>query len=264
VREINLIAQDLPAFGMDHGRKGELIPLIRELAAIEGVRWIRPMYLYPHKLPPGLIDLFADEPKVVPYVEMPLQHIDDAILRRMNRGGTSAEIRKILNAFRERVPGVAIRTSFIVGFPGETDAAFERLVAFVEEQRFDRVAVFAYSLEEGTTAAPLGDPIPAEVKAERRQRLLDLQLEIAQDKGEDLVGSRRTVMIEGRAQDDEFVLEARMATQAPEIDGVVYLVEDLGSPGDLVDVEITEVLGYDLVARPLQRTRRLRVIGTGL
>jgi ribosomal protein S12 methylthiotransferase len=260
VREINLIAQDLPAFGMDHGRKGELIPLIRELAAINGVRWIRPMYLYPHKMPAGLIDLFVDEPKVVPYVEMPIQHIDDVILRRMNRGGTSAEIRKILNAFRERVPGVAIRTSFIVGFPGETDAAFDRLVAFVEEQRFDRVAVFTYSMEEGTTAAPLGDPISPEVKAERRQRLLDLQLEIAQDKGEDLVGSRRTVMIEGPAQDDQFVLEARMATQAPEIDGVVYLTEDVGEPGDFVEVEIEEAMGFDLVGLPAKRSARLPVL----
>jgi ribosomal protein S12 methylthiotransferase len=260
VREINLIAQDLPAFGMDHGRKGELIPLIRELAAIDGVRWIRPMYLYPHKLPAGLIDLFVDEPKVVPYVEMPIQHIDDAILRRMNRGGTSAEIRKILDAFRERVPGVAIRTSFIVGFPGETDAAFNRLVAFVDEQRFDRVAVFTYSMEEGTTAAGLGDPISPEVKAERRQRLLDLQLEIAQDKGEDLVGTRHTVMIEGPAQDDQFALEARMATQAPEIDGVVYLTQDVGEPGDFVEVEIDEAMGFDLVASALVRSAKLPVL----
>ncbi|MFZ5863372.1 MAG: 30S ribosomal protein S12 methylthiotransferase RimO [Nitrospirota bacterium] len=260
VREINLIAQDLPAFGMDHGRKGELIPLIRELAAINGVLWIRPMYLYPHKLPAGLIDLFVDEPKVVPYVEMPIQHIDDAILRRMNRGGTSAEIRKILDAFRERVPGVAIRTSFIVGFPGESDAAFERLAAFVEEQRFDRIAVFTYSMEEGTTAAPLDDPISPEIKTERRQRLLDLQLEIAQDKGEDLVGSRRPVMIEGPAQDAQFVLEARMATQAPEIDGVVYLTEDVGEPGDVVEVTIDEAMGFDLVASPLVRSSKLTVL----
>jgi ribosomal protein S12 methylthiotransferase len=260
VREINLIAQDLPAFGMDHGRKGELIPLIRELAAIDGVRWIRPMYLYPHKMPAGLIDLFVDEPKVVPYVEMPIQHIDDAILRRMNRGGNGAEIRKILDAFRERVPGVAIRTSFIVGFPGETDAAFERLMAFVDEQRFDRVAVFTYSMEEGTTAAPLGDPISPDVKAERRQRLLDLQLAIAQDKGDNMVGSSRTVMIEGPAQDDQFVLEARMATQAPEIDGVVYLTEDVGVPGDFVDVTIDEAMGFDLVASPIVRSATLPVL----
>jgi ribosomal protein S12 methylthiotransferase len=264
VREINLIAQDLPAFGMDHGRKGELIPLVHALAEIDGVRWIRPMYLYPHKLPAGLIDLFVDEPKVVPYVEMPIQHIDDTILRRMNRGGTGAEIRRTLKAFRDRVPGVAIRTSFIVGFPGETDAAFERLVAFVEEQRFDRVAVFTYSMEEGTTAAPLGDPIEPEVKIERRQRLLDLQLEIAQAKGDDLVGSRRTVMIEGPAQDDQFVLEARMATQAPEIDGVVYLSEDVGEPGDFVEVAIDEAMGFDLVARPVTLTARLPMIGVDL
>jgi ribosomal protein S12 methylthiotransferase len=191
---------------------------------------------------------------------MPIQHIDDPVLRSMNRGGNSAEIRRTLDAFRERVPKVAIRTSFIVGFPGETEQAFERLVAFVEDQPFDRIAVFTYSMEEGTAAATLGDPVPADVKAARRQRLLDLQLDIAQEKGEALVGLRRTVMIEGPAQDDQFVLEARMATQAPEIDGVVYLDEDIGEPGDFVEVEICEALGYDLVARPVAPSARLPVI----
>lgn len=263
VREVNLIAQDLPAFGMDHGRKGELIPLVRALGEINNLRWIRLMYLYPHKLPTGLVDLFVDEPKLVPYVEMPIQHIDDRILRSMNRGGTSAEIRRTLDAFRHRVPGVAIRTSFIVGFPGETDQTFDRLVAFAEEQQFDRIAVFTYSTEEGTTAAALGDPVPAAVKAARRQHLLDLQLDIAQEKGEALVGSRRAVMIEGQAQDEQFVLEARMATQAPEIDGVVYLTEDVGEPGDFIQVEIEEAMGFDLVASPLERSAKLPVLGAG-
>jgi ribosomal protein S12 methylthiotransferase len=260
VREVNLIAQDLPAFGMDHGRKGDLITLVRALGAIDDLHWIRLMYLYPHKLPPGLIDLFAQEPKLVPYVEMPIQHIDDGILRSMNRGGSSAEIRRTLDAFRNRVPRVAIRTSFIVGFPGEGEREFAQLAAFVEEQQFDRVAVFTYSMEEGTAAAKLGDPIPAEVKAERRQRLLDLQLDIAEEKGDSFVGSSRIVMIEGSAQDDQFVLESRMATQAPEIDGVVYLDEDVGDPGDFVEVEITDALGYDLVATTIVPSARLPVI----
>jgi ribosomal protein S12 methylthiotransferase len=263
VREINLIAQDLPAFGMDRGRKGELIPLVRALAVITDLKWIRLMYLYPHKMPAGLIDLFAQEPKLVPYVEMPIQHIDDGILRSMNRGGTRAEIHRTLDAFRGRVPEVAIRTSFIVGFPGENEREFERLVAFVEEQRFDRIAVFTYSPEEGTAAARLGDPVSAGVKTERRQRLLDLQLDIAQEKGDALVGLRRTVMIEGSAQDEQFSLEARMATQAPEIDGVVYLNDDAGEPGDFVEVEITEALGYDLTALPVVPAVRLPVIRAG-
>jgi ribosomal protein S12 methylthiotransferase len=246
---------------MDLGRNGELIPLVRALGGIDELRWIRLMYLYPHKLPAGLIDLFVEEPKLVPYVEMPIQHIDDRILRSMNRGGNSAEIRRTLDAFRERVPGVAIRTSFIVGYPGETEREFEHLARFVEEQRFDRVAVFTYSMEEGTAAAALGDPVPADVKAARRQRLLDLQLDIAQEKGEALVGSRRVVMIEGPAQDDQFALEARLATQAPEIDGVVYLSEDAGEPGDFVEIAINEVLGYDLIAEPVAPSGRLPVIG---
>src|SRR3989344_2589816 len=248
VREVNLIAQDLPAFGMDRGRKGELIELVRALAAIDDLRWIRLMYLYPHKLPQGLVDLFVTEPKVVPYVEMPIQHIDDAILRRMNRGGTSAEIHRILDAFREKVPGVVIRTAFIVGFPGETEREFDRLRRFVEDQRFDRIAVFTYSMEEGTAAEKFGDPVDAGTKAERRQRLLDLQLDIAQQKSDELVGARRTVMIEGPAQDDQFALEARLATQAPEIDGVVYLTEGGAEPGEFVETEITEAMGYDPVA----------------
>jgi len=260
VREINLIAQDLPAFGIDRGRRGELIELVRALTAVDDLRWVRLMYLYPHKLPAGLIDLFADEPKLCPYVEMPIQHIDDGILRRMNRGGTSAEIRLTLDRFRERIPDVAVRTSFIVGFPGETEREFERLVEFVAEQRFDRVAVFTYSSEEGTPAHGLGDPVDPEVKAERRQRILDFQFEIAQEKGDALVGSRRTVMIEGRAQEDEFTLEGRMATQAPEIDGVVYLSEEGIGPGDFVEVEITEALGYDLVASLVSPRRALPVL----
>jgi ribosomal protein S12 methylthiotransferase len=161
------------------------------------------------------------------------------------------------------VPEVAIRTSFIVGFPGENEREFERLVAFVEEQRFDRIAVFTYSPEEGTAAARLGDPVSAGVKTERRQRLLDLQLDIAQEKGDALVGLRRTVMIEGSAQDEQFSLEARMATQAPEIDGVVYLNDDAGEPGDFVEVELTEALGYDLTALPVVPAVRLPVIRAG-
>jgi ribosomal protein S12 methylthiotransferase len=260
VREVNLIAQDLPAFGMDRGRKGELIELVRALAAIDDLRWIRLMYLYPHKLPQGLVDLFVTEPKVVPYVEMPIQHIDDAILRRMNRGGTSAEIHRILDAFREKVPGVVIRTSFIVGFPDETEREFDRLRRFVEDQRFDRIAVFTYSMEEGTVAEKFGDSVDAGTKAERRQRLLDLQLEIAQQKGDELVGARRTVMIEGPAQDDQFALEARLATQAPEIDGVVYLTEGGAEPGEFVEAEITEAMGYDLVATLVPSRRALPVL----
>jgi ribosomal protein S12 methylthiotransferase len=260
VREVNLIAQDLPAFGMDRGRKGELIELVRALAAIDDLRWIRLMYLYPHKLPQGLVDLFVTEPKVVPYVEMPIQHIDDAILRRMNRGGTSAEIHRILDTFREKVPGVVIRTSFIVGFPDETEQEFDRLRRFVENQRFDRIAVFTYSMEEGTAAEKFGDPVDAGTKAERRQRLLDLQLEIAQQKGDELVGARRTVMIEGPAQDDQFALEARLATQAPEIDGVVYLTEGGAEPGEFVEAEITEAMGYDLVATLVPSRRALSVL----
>jgi ribosomal protein S12 methylthiotransferase len=245
---------------MDRGRKGELIELVRALAAIDDLRWIRLMYLYPHKLPQGLVDLFVTEPKVVPYVEMPIQHIDDAILRRMNRGGASAEIHRILDTFREKVPGVVIRTSFIVGFPGETEREFDRLRRFVEDQRFDRIAVFTYSMEEGTAAEKFGDPVDAGTKAERRQRLLDLQLEIAQQKGDELVAARRTVMIEGPAQDDQFALEARLATQAPEIDGVVYLTEGGAEPGEFVEAEITEAMGYDLVATLVPSRRALPVL----
>jgi len=255
VREAVLIAQDLPAFGTDRGHKGALLDLLKRLIAIDGLTWIRLMYLYPHKLPSALVDLLANEPKLCPYVEIPLQHIDDAILRRMNRGGTSDEIRRLLDTVRAKVPEVGIRTSFIVGFPGETDREFDRLLAFVEEQRFDRLGVFAYSAEEGTSAARLGDPVAPEVKAERRQRLLDVQFEIAQEKGEALVGSRRSGLFDGPSPEAQFAREGRMATQAPEIDGVVYFSEAVAEPGEFVEVDVTEAVGYDLVAtaRPVHR-----------
>jgi ribosomal protein S12 methylthiotransferase len=256
VREVNLIAQDLPAFGMDHGRKGDLITLVRALSAVDELRWIRLMYLYPHKLPPGLIDLFAEEPKLVPYVEMPIQHIDDGILRSMNRGGSSAEIRRTLDAFRNRVPGVAIRTSFIVGFPGEGEREFAQLAAFVEEQQFDRVAVFTYSMEEGTAAAKLGDPIPIRPRVKAGVSSCSISNSHR--------GRRKAIPSVGSSLDSH---DRRVRARRPVRPGVpdgycrrprstawCIWTRTLRSR-DFVEVEITDALGYDPVATPIVRQR---------
>ncbi len=249
VREINLIAQDMPGYGVDRSGRSELAALVEQLLARTGIPWVRLMYLYPHKFPESVLGLLAAEPRLCRYVDMPLQHIDDGVLRRMNRGGTSREIFSLLGRLRERIPDLVIRTSFIVGFPGEEEKEFERLLAFVERTRFDRVVAFTYSPEEGTSAFPLGDPVPPEVKEQRRARLLELQAVISREKNAARVGSRCRVLVDGVSQETDLLLEARLPGQAPEIDGVVYINDGTAEPGSFVELEITEADTYDLVGR---------------
>ena len=173
VREINLIAQDLTAYGRDLDPPSSLAALLRELSTIDELRWIRLLYCYPNFVTDELLDAIAELPKVVKYIDMPLQHADDAMLRAMRRERSGAALVKLLDRMRERIPGVVLRTSFIVGFPGETDAAFERLVNFVRDQQFDRVGVFTYSREENTAAYDLPDQVPERVKRARRARLME-------------------------------------------------------------------------------------------
>lgn len=249
VKEIILIAQDMSSYGVDRGCRGELIRLLERLVRVEGIRWIRLLYLYPHKFPAGLIELMASEEKICKYVDMPLQHIDDEILRSMNRGGDSAEIRKLLENIRKQIPDAVLRTTFIVGFPGETQRHFKRLCEFVQEIEFDRVGVFTYSLEEGTTAYPLGDPVPEVVKEARRDRLMKLQAKIALKKNSGLIGTVQDVFVDGLSSETDLLLEGRTAGHAPEIDGKVYINEGMAKPGDFVQVEITQASFYDLVGR---------------
>ena len=249
VVEINLISQDMSSYGMDLGKRGELIRLLERLAGISGIRWIRLLYLYPHRFPEGLIELMASEEKMCHYIDMPLQHIDDTVLRRMNRGGSSREIHALVDRLRDEVPGVILRTTLLVGFPGETQEQFDRLYRFVEDTRFDRLGVFTYSPEEGTTAYPLGDPVPPALKRKRRDQLLKLQSRISLEKNTQQIGTVQEVLVEGPSTETDLLLEGRTAGQAPGIDGCVYITEGETLPGEIVPVEITQVSHYDLVGR---------------
>lgn len=253
VAEINLVAQDSSHYGRDRGERDALPRLLRSLSEVDGLRWIRVHYLYPNTVTPGLIGAMAELPKVVKYVDLPLQHADPAVLRRMRRGGAADEHLALLERFRAAMPDVALRTTFIVGFPGETESEFEALLRFVSDARFDHVGVFAYSHEEGTAAFDLSDDIPDDVKNSRRDRLMALQQHIVLQRNATMVGREVEVVVEGPHPETDLLLTARMSTQAPEVDGQVFIQEGVARPGTFVRVELTEVAGYDLVGRIVGR-----------
>jgi ribosomal protein S12 methylthiotransferase len=263
VREINLIAQDSSHYGRDRNDDAGLAGLLGRLDAVDGLRWVRVHYLYPNTVTDGLIAAMASHPRVVKYVDMPLQHAHPAMLRRMRRGGSAESHLTLLGRFRAAMPQGAMRSTFIVGFPGETEEEFRALLEFVEAARFDHLGVFAYSHEDSTAAFELTDDVPAEVKRERRERLMQLQQRIAFDNVERRVGSSAEVLVEGAHPDTDDLLVGRMATQAPDVDGQVLIndgfVQDAAAgdprilaharPGNFATVEFTEAAGYDLVGR---------------
>lgn len=252
VVELNLIAQDLTAYGYDLEPRSNVTQLLRALAAVEGVRWIRLLYAYPRNFPSGLIDLMVSEPKIVPYLDMPLQHISESVLKRMKRGTSADQVRRRVAEIRERVPNVVFRTTFIVGFPGETDAEYRELLDFVQESRFDRVGCFAYSREDGTPAHDMPDQVPDEVKTARVDQLMYVQRGIARDLNKALIGREVEVLVEGKSDESEFVWVGRTSQQAPEIDGITYISgfeEDL-RPGMIVRGRVEQVTDYDLVVGP--------------
>ncbi len=249
VREVVLVAQDSTRFGLDHGVRDGLAYLLRRLGRIDGIRWIRVMYAYPQTLSDPILDVIADEEKVVKYVDIPLQHASTPVLKRMKRPTGRGHLLGMIERIRERVPGVAIRTSFIVGFPGETEEDFGRLLEFVKAARFDNVGVFTYSDEEGTTSYDLSARVPAQVKEARRRKLMSLQKRISLRGNRTRVGDRVEVLVEGTHADTDLLLCGRTATQAPEIDGQVIINDGTAEPGTFVKVEITEAHPYDLVAR---------------
>jgi ribosomal protein S12 methylthiotransferase len=253
VREINLIAQDLTAYGRDLDPPSSLAALIRELSTIDALRWIRLLYCYPNFVSAELLDAIAELPKVVKYIDMPLQHADDAMLRAMRRERSGAALVKLLDRVRGRIPGVVLRTSFIVGFPGETDAAFKRLLNFVREQRFDRVGVFTYSREENTAAFDLPGQVPERVKRARRASLMEAQAEISLAMNRGLVGSEMEVLVEGPMPGRATRMRGRTSGQAPDIDGSVFLAGD-AEPGEFVRARIDKALSYDLRATVLHAT----------
>jgi ribosomal protein S12 methylthiotransferase len=247
VKEINLISQDTINYGVDLGIRGGLTTLLRSLVKVKDLRWIRPFYLYPQQVTDELLDLYAGEEKITKYIDMPLQHINDRMLKRMHRLGNRAAIDKLVDRILTRIPGVAFRTAFIVGFPGETEKAYQELRTYVTEREFHRVAVFLYSDEEDTTALELDEKIERAVMDERRNELLAIQEDIAAAQGQARIGSIMDVLVEGPSEETPLLLEGRHEGLAPEIDGVVYINDGTPNPGDLVKVEITDAATYDLV-----------------
>ena len=252
VREVVLVAQDSTRYGLDLGQRGALAPLLRRLGSIEGLRWIRVMYAYPSTVTNEILDAIATEERVVKYVDMPLQHASEAVLKRMKRPTGKGHLLGMVERVRDRVPGVAFRTTFIVGFPGETDADFKQLTTFVEQAEFDHLGVFAYSDEEGTAAFDLEGRVSAKVKKARQGELMRIQKRISLRRNKARVGSRVEVLVEGPHPDTDLLLAGRLATQAPEIDGSVLLSDPGEMPpgrGEFVMCEITRAHAYDLEAR---------------
>jgi ribosomal protein S12 methylthiotransferase len=249
VREVVLVAQDSTRFGLDHGVRDGLGYLLRRLGRVDGLRWIRVMYAYPQTLSDAILDVIASEDKVVKYVDVPLQHASTPVLKRMKRPTGRGHLLGMIERIRDQVPGVAIRTSFIVGFPGETAEDFARLVEFVKTARFDNVGVFQYSDEEGTAAHVLGGRVPARLKEARWRTLMALQKGISASRNRARVGDRVEVLVEGTHPDTDLLLRGRTSTQAPEIDGQVIINDGTAAPGTFVTVEVTEAHPYDLVGR---------------
>ncbi|BDG03615.1 30S ribosomal protein S12 methylthiotransferase RimO [Anaeromyxobacter oryzae] len=251
--ELSLVAQDLTAYGYDLPGKIRLHHLLPELAKVDGIRWIRLHYAYPRDVPDALVDAVASEPKIVKYLDMPLQHSSDRLLRSMKRGRDSVFLRELLARLRARIPGIALRTSLIVGLPGETEDDFENLVRFVEEQRFERLGVFEFSPEEGTPAAEMAAQVPDEVKRARFERVMGIQQGISRDHQQAMIGRKLEVLVEGRAEETEHLLAGRHAQQAPEIDGITYVNDGVAYPGEIVTLEVTDASEYDLVGRVIAR-----------
>ena len=249
VKEINLISQDTINYGVDLGLRQGLASLLTALVKVEGLHWIRPFYLYPQQVTDELLDLYASEEKIAKYIDMPLQHINDRMLKAMHRLGDRAVIERLVDRIRHRIPGVTFRTAFIVGFPGETEAAFNELRDYVQEAEFDRVAVFHYSDEEDTPAVGFDGKIERDVMDERRNELLAIQETIAAGKGQEMVGTVREVLIDGPSEETALLLEGRHEGLAPDIDGTVYINDGAASAGDLVKVRITEAATYDLIGQ---------------
>jgi ribosomal protein S12 methylthiotransferase len=254
VRELLLISQDTTFFGVDRGDRGALARLLRALNRVDGLEWIRLLYLYPTTITDGVLDAMAESDRVCKYVDLPLQHAAPGVLKRMKRPGTGTSYRRLLERVRARVPGVALRTTMIVGFPGETTEEFEALEAFVQDVRFDHLGVFTYSHEEGTSAYALRDDVPARVKRQRRAALMGAQKRLVRTAQRARLGERVRVMVDGPAPEHGLVIKGRLATQAPDIDSCVYLTDadpDTALPGRFVDGRIVGSREYDLVVQPL-------------
>lgn len=249
VVEVNLISQDTIAYGRDHPRaeRKSLAELVRRVADVHGIRWVRIFYLYPEKIDEALVDLLKGHPRVVPYVDMPLQHASSGMLARMRRGHGEGHQRRMVDELRTLVPDLVFRTAFIVGHPGETDDDFRQLVDFVLWARFDHVGVFRYSDEDSSASAAQEGKVPEKITARRWRHLMAAQRKIAREKNKARIGQELEVLVEGPSEEHELVMVGRHSGQAPEIDGQVYLSGAEVTPGQMRRVRITQASDYDLV-----------------
>ncbi len=257
VKELLLISQDTSFFGVDRGERGALARLLRALNKIDGLEWIRMLYLYPTTIGDDVLEAMAESDKVCKYIDLPLQHASDTILKRMKRPGTRAAYGRLLDRIRRRLPDVALRTTFIVGFPGETEDDFVQLQQFVDTTNFDHVGVFTYSHEEGTSAHGLHDDVPASTKRRRQAGLMRAQKRNVAHAQAARIGRQVRLLVDGPSDEHELVLRARLESQAPDIDSLVYLTDcdPAGiAAGTFIEAEIVGSQGYDLVARPLSVT----------
>jgi ribosomal protein S12 methylthiotransferase len=252
VRELIIVSQDITRYGSDLPDGTTLAELIRRLAALENLKWIRLLYAYPDGISDELINLLQNEPKLCKYLDIPIQHISDNVLKRMKRRSSEEQIRTLIERLRREVPGITLRTSLIVGFPGETVDDFLNLTQFVEKAQFDRLGVFCYSKEEGTPAAEMPDQVSERVKRERHRKLMKTQARVSFRRNRALVGQIEHVIVEGYSEETELLLKGRTSRQAPDIDGQVYITSGNATIGDIVACKITDSSDYDLVAEMLE------------
>ena len=247
-REVHLVAQDLTRYGHDLDGRPTLAQLLRRLGRVDGLRWIRLHYTYPSAFSDELIEAIAEEPKVVKYIDVPLQHIDDRMLKMMRRGHSARITHELIERLRTRVPDLVLRSTFIVGHPGETDEMFDALCGFIQGAALHHVGVFTYSREPGTHSADLPGRVPAKVAAERQAHLMELQREVSRARNQEMVGRTIEVLVEGESDESELLLQGRWYGQAPEIDGSVYLADGTAQPGEFVRARVTDGSDYDLAA----------------
>ncbi len=249
VKEFNLVSQDLNEYGRDLAERPSLFKLLESLNAIDGDFWVRLMYMYPLQFPDKLVKLIAEHPHIAKYVDIPLQHISDRVLKKMNRGSSARYIYRLIDNLKKNVPDIVLRTTFIVGHPGETDADFKELVKFVGDAQFDRVGVFKFSVEEGTPAATMSGQVADKVKQARFDELMTLQNAISLKRNKALVGKKLKVLFEGESKETDLLYQGRYYGQAPDIDGVVLINEGSAKVGEFVNVEIIDAFEYDLLGR---------------
>jgi ribosomal protein S12 methylthiotransferase len=246
VRELVLVAQDLTAYGLEKGDKDGLIRLLKRIRSLDGIKWIRLMYLHPDRLPKGLATIINESDNILPYLDIPFQHIADRVLRAMGRPTRGDHIRRLVDRLRDEIPDLVIRTTFMVGYPTEDDKEFAELRDFVERYRIERVGVFTYSPEEGTPAYKLGDPVPQPVKAARADEILSISSQVMKVLNRRRIGSVENCLVEGFSEETELLLQGRLWDQAPEVDGVTYITEGNAGRGDIQKVRITDTYGSDL------------------